>query len=319
MGLSTQDTVFVMIMYVLSACGFVLNSLLLFLIIFKSPLHLTPYKIFLADTAITQLLASIVYMLLSPRILSTGFNIIVIYLGPSQYLGQVTCYMLYTTMLHLSINAFMSWLVSMIYRYMSVKLIEVGPGSVFLMCAAAYVIPISMVATSVNLQTSNNATEADVLTHHVIPEMTSYRMVITADVRQAGILYSILCCSALVIPIYITILVCRRKIYTQLQSVSHSPQTKLNVQRLVKALTMQSLIPVVAIFPPVTAYLLLQFDLIGVSIPSYLIAPCASIGPLLDPVITTYYVYPYRMFVERHVLRWKEESAKVQQRTSNAA
>ncbi|VDL74443.1 unnamed protein product [Nippostrongylus brasiliensis] len=253
MGLSTQDTVFVMIMYVLSACGFVLNSMLLFLIIFKSPLHLTPYKIFLADTAITQLLASIVYMLLSPRILSTGFNIIVIYLGPSQYLGQVTCYMLYTTM-----------------RESNCELAPAERKSDTFLYSAPFYKRIHVVATSVNLQTSNNATEADVLTHHVIPEMTSYRMVITADVRQA--------------------------------------------------LTMQSLIPVVAIFPPVTAYLLLQFDLIGVSIPSYLIAPCASIGPLLDPVITTYYVYPYRMFVERHVFRWKEkESAKVQHRTTNAA
>ncbi|PIO61033.1 hypothetical protein TELCIR_17457, partial [Teladorsagia circumcincta] len=60
------------------------------------------------------------------------------------------------------------------------------------------------------------------------------------------------------------------------------------------ALTLQSIVPVLAIFPAAGVFLLVQFGAVNNYVPSYLIVPCLSIGPLIDPMITIYYVHPYR-------------------------
>ncbi|PIO71464.1 hypothetical protein TELCIR_06642, partial [Teladorsagia circumcincta] len=98
--------------------------------------------------------------------------------------------------------------------------------------------------TSINLQTVNNATEADILTHQTIPNMQSYPYVV--------------------------------------------------ILKILQALTLQSIVPVLAIFPAAGVFLLVQFGAVNNYVPSYLIVPCLSIGPLIDPMITIYYVHPYR-------------------------
>ncbi|VDO79593.1 unnamed protein product [Haemonchus placei] len=99
---SPSDKIFLAIVWGLSTWGFMMNLFLLFIIVFKSPANLSPYRIFLANTAITQMFADVVYISISPRVLGEGLSIIVIYLGPSQFLGKDVCRMLYTAMCEFS-------------------------------------------------------------------------------------------------------------------------------------------------------------------------------------------------------------------------
>ncbi|XGW03147.1 hypothetical protein V3C99_014831 [Haemonchus contortus] len=304
---SPSDKIFLAIVWGLSVCGFMMNLFLLFIIVFKSPANLSPYRIFLANTAITQLFADVVYISISPRVLGEGLNIIVIYLGPGQFLGKDVCRMLYTAMLHFSLNSLLSWMISMAYRCIVLVVTEIRTRTVVLMCLTAYTIPLSMMVTSVNLHAYNNATEADILTHQTIPNMKKYPVVVIANVLQPGLLYAILCCSVLMVPIYVIMFGCRWKIHSLLKRETYSEQTKRHVKQLVKALTLQSIVPLLAYFPPATVYLLVQFGHIDPQTSSYSVVPCLCIGPLLDPLITMYYVYPYRMYVKRLLLRWKKK------------
>ncbi|KAK6031602.1 7TM chemoreceptor [Ostertagia ostertagi] len=235
---SFSDTVFIAIVWTLSLCGFMINGFLLFMIVFKSPAHLSPYRIFLANTAITQLLADIVYVLISPRVLSGGLYIVVIYLGPSYLLGKDVCRMLYAAMVHLSLNAFLSWMISMVYRCIILLASEIKTRTVILMCLTAYIIPASIMVTSANLDTYDNATEADILTHRAIPNMQDYPLVVISHILQPGLFYSISCSTVLLIPIYLTMYACRWKIYSVLNNKGYSSQTKLSVKQLVKSSTL---------------------------------------------------------------------------------
>ncbi|KAK6056095.1 hypothetical protein COOONC_06401 [Cooperia oncophora] len=158
---SYSDMVFIAVVWTLSACGFMINSFLLFIIVSKSPGNLSPYRIFLANTAISQLMADVVYVFISPRVLSGGLQIIVIYLGPSRFLGKDVCRMSYTAMcefkrkcydyrsewnfsVHFTLNAFLSWMISMVYRCVVLHVSVIKTRTVILMCLTAYMIPVSM-------------------------------------------------------------------------------------------------------------------------------------------------------------------------------
>ncbi|KIH57196.1 hypothetical protein ANCDUO_12616 [Ancylostoma duodenale] len=66
---------------------------------------------------------------------------------------------------------------------------------------------------------------------------------------------------------------------------------------VVQALTLQSLVPSLSLLPAVIAFFLTQFGILKPQLFGYFIAPCLSIGPLIDPIITIYYVPPYRHFI----------------------
>ncbi|RCN52067.1 hypothetical protein ANCCAN_01855 [Ancylostoma caninum] len=112
---------------------------------------------------------------------------------------------------------------------------------------------------------------------------------------------------------------CRWKILTMLEKSNfvQSEHTRLNIKRFVKALTVQSLVPILSVFPPPIAYLLIQSGILEPQLFSYFIAPCISIGPIIDPVITIYYVAPYRHFVKTILSSQPSISFDTQRKRSN--
>ncbi|KAJ1347498.1 hypothetical protein KIN20_002565 [Parelaphostrongylus tenuis] len=298
MFFTPADVVYVATVYTLSLLGFSANCFLLFLIIYKSPKNLSPYRIFLADTTITNMLSDVVFATICPRVLSaSGFRMVVIYLGPIQFLHPFYSYLLYSAMLHLTLNSYISWMISMIYRYLVLRFFNGRSVTVALMCIAGYMMPFSIMVATMYIKTSANVTEADVLTHHSIPNMTMYSLVVTCYMLQLPTLYILFCSVVLPIPIYVIMYICRWKTHSLLTNIQ-SLHTRQQVRELVQALTAQSLVPLFSIFPPATVYLLILFGLLDIHLLSYMIVPCLSIGPLLDPLITIYYVHPFRKYVE---------------------
>ncbi|KAL6741326.1 hypothetical protein Aduo_014593 [Ancylostoma duodenale] len=318
MYFSTHDAIYFTTIVITATWGFLANAFLLYMIIWRSPKHLSPYRIFLG-TALTQLLLAVVIVVIAPRVLTEGFNIVNIYLGPSQLFGPWYCFMLYTTMLHLALNSFMSLMISMIYRCVSLRISNIKSSTAVLMCLAGYVIPFSLIPPCVNLTYSANTTEAAQLTHHKVPNMDKYTVVVAANILQPPILWATFCCTVLLIPIYATMYFCRWKILSMLEKSNfvQSEHTRLNIKRFVKALTVQSLVPTLSVFPPAIAYLLIQSGVLEPQLFRYFIAHCISIGPVLDPMITIYYVAPYRQFVKATLFSQPSISSDPQQKRSN--
>ncbi|EPB78411.1 hypothetical protein ANCCEY_02477 [Ancylostoma ceylanicum] len=236
MYFSTNDAIYFGAICVSASGGLIANSLLLYLIICRSPKHLSPYRILLGNTALTQLLLSAVIVTTAPRVLTEHFYIANIYLGPIQLLGPWFSYMLYITMIHLALNSFVSLMVSMIYRCIVLRVSTISAYGAVLMCLAGYVLPFSMLPACVNMQYSANTTKAAEVTNCIVPNMDKYSVIVTASILQPCILWTIFCSSFLLIPIYITMYFCRWKILTFIEksSLVQSSSTRLNTKRLVK-------------------------------------------------------------------------------------
>ncbi|KAL6741328.1 hypothetical protein Aduo_014595 [Ancylostoma duodenale] len=277
------------------------NTFLLYMIIRRSPPHLTPYRIFLGNTALTQLLYSFVMLMTEPRILSHEMRIVVIYLGPAQFLGPWACYMLYVTMLHFAVNSFISIMLSMIFRCISIRTLGFPVSGAYFMCILGYIIPLTMVLVSLNMDFVSDVDSNNIYLNYSVPYLERYRTAVGTTIDQPCVLWVVFCVSFLLIPIYIVMYFCRWKIYSMIprHTYVHNHSTQSNIQKLVKALTVQSIIPLFTVFPASLSYMLAQFGMLHFHMYSYFIISCLNVAALLDPVVTIYYVSPYRRFARK--------------------
>uniref|UniRef100_A0A1I7TFA3 G_PROTEIN_RECEP_F1_2 domain-containing protein n=1 Tax=Caenorhabditis tropicalis TaxID=1561998 RepID=A0A1I7TFA3_9PELO len=117
-------------------------------------------------------------------------------------------------------------------------------------------------------------------------------------------LYAILHMTLPVTPVYIIIFILRRKIIKTLMK-SHnlmSKETKAVHAQLLKALTIQAVIPVAA-WAAVYVYVAMQFGLIRGVFFEHLIFSAVILMPVVSPITYLVYVRPYRLFLLRKFCR----------------
>ncbi|KHN89090.1 Serpentine receptor class delta-1 [Toxocara canis] len=97
--------------------GILLNGLLLFLILLKTPSNLSNFSVVIANTVMIDFLKAIGFMLLQPRMLI--FNLIFAYssMGPIAAMGSTCSYVVLMIILSLIFYEFMSMPFGFIYRY----------------------------------------------------------------------------------------------------------------------------------------------------------------------------------------------------------
>ncbi|EFO99958.1 CRE-SRD-32 protein [Caenorhabditis remanei] len=317
MFVDIYDQLYISYASVVSTLGVLFNGFLLFLIFFKSPSCLTPYTVFLANTSITQLLYSLCFILTVPRVISINLRIVNIYLGFSQFLGHWWSYMIFTTMLHFAVNSFLSIMLSMVFRCISLKTLRFPTSGAFAMCILAYMIPLSMVISIRDIEITSNFTINSNYTLWQLENLDRYRTVVGTSVAQLSTLWVACCVSLLCIPIYSVMFYCRYRILKMLERPGYmfNTTTTLQIKRLVKALTVQSMIPVFTLFPASLIFLSTQFHVIETTKFGYIIISLLSLSPTIDPLVTIYYVQPYRKYIVD--LLWFEERPIVSPFLSN--
>ncbi|CAI5452440.1 unnamed protein product [Caenorhabditis angaria] len=293
------DQLYISYSAVFASLGIFLNLFLIFLILFKSPSCLTPYTVFLANTSVTQLFYSICYLLTIPRVLTIKLRVVVIYLGISQFFGHWWSYMIFVTMLHFVVNSFLSIMLSMIFRCISLQTLRFPTSAAILMCSLAYLIPLSMVISSRDMEFTSNFTINQVYTLWQIDNLDKYNTVVGADVSQKSTLWISFCVSVLFTPIYIVMYYCRSRILKMLERPGYlfNTSTTLQIRKLVKALTVQSIIPSVTLFPASIIFVCTQFHVIETCKFGYIIISLISLSSTIDPLVTIYYVQPYRKYI----------------------
>ncbi|VDK67543.1 unnamed protein product [Cylicostephanus goldi] len=65
--LSNNDIAYIVALAILTAWSIFANAFLLYMIVCRSPKNLSPYRIFLGNAALTQLLLSIDIIVVAPR------------------------------------------------------------------------------------------------------------------------------------------------------------------------------------------------------------------------------------------------------------
>ncbi|WKY10483.1 hypothetical protein Q1695_002665 [Nippostrongylus brasiliensis] len=302
MYLTIEDKLYLTVTVVLSLSGLTFNLLLLYLIIWQSPPHLTPYRIFLGNTAVTQLLHATIYLIVAPRIISHDIYLVVIYLGPIQYAGGWWSYMMFVTFLHLAVNSFISIMLSMVFRWLCLTTLRFPTEAAFLMCIIGYILPLSMVLSGLSIRTFADREINNRFLNYSISDLNKYRTVDGTELMQAPVLFIVSCVSVLLIPIYFVMYYTRRKIYKLIdarRSLSHHYTTNGQIRMLVEALTVQSVVPLFTLMPASAIYVLSQAGIISAYFSGYCISPCLSLSTCVDPLVTIHYVMPYRMYVRR--------------------
>uniref|UniRef100_A0A1I7XLA0 G_PROTEIN_RECEP_F1_2 domain-containing protein n=1 Tax=Heterorhabditis bacteriophora TaxID=37862 RepID=A0A1I7XLA0_HETBA len=254
MYLTIGDLIYVILVTFITLTGLFANIFLLFLILLRSPKYLSPYKIFLGNTAITQMCLVVVTLLIQPRVITVNMRIVNIYLGPSQFFGPWWSYMLYVIMLHLGVNSFISLMLSMVYRCIALRTNSFPKYGAYLMCLFGYIVPASMVISMFNIKYTNDPNKNAMLIHNEIPDLEKYLTVVGVEINQ-------------------------------------------------------SIVPVFTIFPSSLTYMLTQFGIIETHMYSYFIVNSLNLGAVIDPIVTIYYVSPYKKFVNRVLLRLSSRQA----------
>ncbi|KAK6037569.1 hypothetical protein COOONC_24926 [Cooperia oncophora] len=113
-------------------------------------------------------------------------RIVVVYLGPAQYLGPWVCYMLMITMLHLSVNSFISIMLSMVFRCIAIRTLRFPTSAAYVMCALGYCIPLTMVLGVINMEYVSDYESNTNYMNHTVANLQHYRTVVGTRVDQVG-------------------------------------------------------------------------------------------------------------------------------------
>ncbi|KHJ84813.1 hypothetical protein OESDEN_15468 [Oesophagostomum dentatum] len=181
MYLTMTDLLYLIVVTIFGTSGICCNMVLLYLIAWQSPPYLTPYRIFLGNTAITQ-------------IISYDLRIVVVYLGPVQYLGPWWSYIMLIIIknrsiidqfaVHFAINSFVSIMLSMLFRWLCLRSLRFPTEAAVVMCFIGYVVPFTMVAFAPYMATVSDAETNDKYVNYTVPDLHKYTTAVGTEVMQ---------------------------------------------------------------------------------------------------------------------------------------
>ncbi|KAK6032603.1 hypothetical protein OSTOST_01222, partial [Ostertagia ostertagi] len=124
---------------VTSSVGIAGNSLLIYMVLKKTPKHLSTYSVLIFNNAICDLAASMASMFVHQRILAAGVGIFYISDGPCCSLfGPMACFVGFGFFLHCFSNGFFCLLYSFCYRYYIIEHEPPKKRTVILSCVLIY-------------------------------------------------------------------------------------------------------------------------------------------------------------------------------------
>uniref|UniRef100_A0A1I7U996 G_PROTEIN_RECEP_F1_2 domain-containing protein n=1 Tax=Caenorhabditis tropicalis TaxID=1561998 RepID=A0A1I7U996_9PELO len=284
----------------LGTIGIILNTLLLYLSIFRSPSQIKTYRILIINFALTDMFSSFLMMFIAPRIIPLDFAMAHVFYGLCHYTGPFICYASYSSLLHLFIHSMWSLLLSFAYRN---YILSSGPPSnlkVFL-CGLVIYTP-SFIQLIVFMFTAG---DPNTIMNMLKIKFPNYDLDITTitgitDALSPVAIFSILNLTIPVFPIYSAILIFRRKILKKLgENTEHlRSETKLIHKQLLKALTLQACLPFL-FTGGVFLFYIQAIRLISHPILECLICAIPAPIPILSSIISLYHIRPYRQALLR--------------------
>lgn len=188
------------------------------------------------------------------RILSKHQYTVVIYLGPVQFVGYWFSYMSYVGIseflpgkfsirmcsmvisVHLSLNSFISLMLSMVYRYFSIRFCRFTVKTSVALCLVGYSLPLFILVSCANLVVSTSISVNKEILNGMVENLESYHMVVSTNIsNQPPVIVLLLAVTFGLIPIYFVMYWCRHQIYKTLKETRsvHSASTRDNARRLV--------------------------------------------------------------------------------------
>ncbi|KAL6726889.1 hypothetical protein Aduo_008817 [Ancylostoma duodenale] len=286
-----------------SLLGIVLNTTLLYLIATHKHDCIREYRILLGNSTCTLILLSSLTFFLQLRFVVAGDSLGYVPLGPARFLNMPRLVLFCTSlMLTLDIYSFMTITMCMVYKYLT--LVGNSPSEKRLLVSIAlfFLIPLST-GTALLIYDPDYAELYDIL-ERLRPEFELSRYGNYSglpNVKSIYVMYLIVVICSIGVSSYIVMITTGLKIRRHvLRNYSAmSAQNARIFKLMIKALIIQSFMPVFFSFPTKILYFSVQFGAFRSMTAEYLMFAISPLVSVVDPCITMYFVLPYR----RHIMR----------------
>ncbi|RCN51423.1 7TM chemoreceptor [Ancylostoma caninum] len=288
-----------------SLFGVVLNVTLLWVITTHKHDCIREYRILLGNSTCTLLLLSLLTFFLQLRFVVAGDSLGYVCLGPARFLDLPRLLLFCTSlMLTIDIYSFMTIAMCMVYKYMT--LIGNNPGEKRLLIgiALAFLIPLS---TGVALLIEDpdfarlHETLDQLKPEYHLERYGNYSGL--PNVKSIFVMYLIIVICSIGIASYIVMIAAGLKIRSFF--LANNPAMSAHNARvfklMIKALIIQSFMPVFFCFPTKVLYLSVQFGAFHSLTAEYLMFAVSPLVSIVDPCITAYFVLPYRRYLMKKI------------------
>ncbi|ULT94428.1 hypothetical protein L3Y34_003715 [Caenorhabditis briggsae] len=284
---------------IISFLGMTFNLLLAYLALFQTPRVIKSYSTLIVNFAVTDFFACMFDFLVQQRLIPTGLTLAYVSNGYCSRFGPRTCYVAYSLMLHFLSHSLWSLLLSFSYRYYI--LFKPAPTRKTLVIILCVIYIPSLFQWVSFLWAQDDPEELREILHEAFPSynLTGHTVTGTSNILCFSALYTILHMTIPITPVYICILILRRKIISRLsfQGVNITKDTKNLHSQLLMALAYQAVIPGFYLFS-IASYAIGQFGIYNHPALEYFTFSSFLLIPFLSPLASFIFVTPYRKFIK---------------------
>ncbi|KAF8375469.1 hypothetical protein PRIPAC_81898, partial [Pristionchus pacificus] len=252
------------------------------------------YSLLLFNSAVTDFIVSVADGMTMMRIVVDQVSIVYIYNGPCGIISEMTCFFLYSLMLHLTMHSIA--LIAISFWFRSVALTDSTPSIIRLQSICIIVLSPSLILHVQLLWACSPRDEIVNILTDIYPGLDTSELTLTGSVSTMGPHTSASTLYICILPIiaYAIIIMKRRTVKKKLLEItSMSKRTKSMHESLVRALTAHAVLPI-SLCAGIGS-----FELLSLGVPrNELLESFATMGisfpSVANPILTFYFVAPLR-------------------------
>uniref|UniRef100_A0A7I4Y6I0 G_PROTEIN_RECEP_F1_2 domain-containing protein n=1 Tax=Haemonchus contortus TaxID=6289 RepID=A0A7I4Y6I0_HAECO len=295
------DYIFSTIYSVYTLMGALLNGFLLSLIILHKQQDIQRYRILLGNTTCTLLLLSILVFFLQPRFVMATDSMAYVSLGPARFINSPIFNLFATAFMFVfDIYSFMTLAMCMVYKYITLARTSPSVERIFGVIGLLFLLPLSSGAALIIYSPNFTKLYATMEAGHPEYNLSRYgKYCGLPDVKNYYVVYFFVVVCSIGVLSYVIMIITGLKIRRYVLSVhsNMSKKTSRTFNMMIKALVIQSCMPIFFSFPTKALYFLMQFGSFESLIGEYLVFFMSPIIVVVDPCVTMYYVLPYRSYI----------------------
>ncbi|XGW20221.1 hypothetical protein V3C99_003771 [Haemonchus contortus] len=278
-----------------STFGVASNSLLIYLILTKTPQQLSSYSVLILNWSIGYLFVCIAALFERQRIMISGASSFFIFSGPCTFLGSKACFVGSIFLLHCLVHGFWSMLYSFAYRYYILGHSQPKKGILILISVILYLPSLAYFILYCSKNSDETKLKAEIKIQLGIDASAEC---VSGYLNEFELHYALIYITIIPFVIYIAILILRKLTIRKLKSyeTAMSEGTRQLHTQMLKMLTIQACLPttvVVAVIGSTLGRLNIAHNLLLENSLNILIVPAQAANSL----VSLYFVKPYRIWI----------------------
>ncbi|KAF1749250.1 hypothetical protein GCK72_025717 [Caenorhabditis remanei] len=253
-------------------------------------------KIYLFNTLVLQFISTISAYFLQCRAVPSSDTMALLCYGPCKYFGTIPCKVIFQILETSLIACATSLIIAFYYRYEMLTTNSFTRNRHYKQLVISYGIPLVFLIFEVLSPSDLSKVAAELMALHPTYDIDSYTVLGFSEVKSVIATIQTL---LMMLGIYGTpfiALLFRSKIMKILNKTSKSYHAEKieQTKSMIQGLTLQTLLPLFCYVPSFTYYIYAQYTHSDSLVAEFAVSPFGFIYTIFDPLLTIYYVLPYR-------------------------